>query len=131
MTVYKSVFPGSGYSAEIFFIASLVLLFSAFRSDINVETHALEAESAEFVGGSLKEVDFAASGNYSVRLTKSGAGLKFTDLPASSKVAITYASVNVGTISVKVDNKPAQKVNVHSSGAVTKSFLKAIIANNE
>ena len=42
-------------------------------------------------------------------------------------MAIRYASVKVGTISVAVNDQPARKVNVHSSGALTNSFLNAII----
>jgi hypothetical protein len=42
-------------------------------------------------------------------------------------LAIRYASTNVGTISVAVNDQPARKVNVHSSGALTNSFLNAII----
>jgi hypothetical protein len=33
----------------------------------------------------------------------------------------------VGTISVEVSDGPARKVNVHSSGALTGSFIYAII----
>ena len=33
----------------------------------------------------------------------------------------------MGTISVAVNDQPARKVNVHSSGALTGSFLTAII----
>ena len=60
-------------------------------------------------------------------LIKPGQGIKFTKLPAASKLAIRYASTNVGTISVVVNDQPASKVNVHSSGALTNSFLNAII----
>ena len=49
------------------------------------------------------------------------------NVPAASKLAIHYASVSVGTISVSVNGQPAVKVNVHSSGAITGSFLYAII----
>ena len=49
------------------------------------------------------------------------------DIPAASKLAIRYASVTNGTISVAVNDQPARKVNVHSSGALTNSFLNAII----
>jgi alpha-L-fucosidase len=56
-----------------------------------------------------------------------GQGIKFTRLPAADKLAIRYASTNVGTISVAVNGEPARKVNVHSSGAFTNSFLNAII----
>jgi alpha-L-fucosidase len=42
-------------------------------------------------------------------------------------LAIRYAAVSVGTISVAVNNEPAGKVNVHSSGALTSSYLNAIV----
>jgi len=62
-----------------------------------------------------------------VALASPGDGVKFIGVPASSKLAIRYASVTNGTISVAVNNQPARKVNVHSSGALTNSFLHAII----
>src|SRR4029079_10781509 len=51
----------------------------------------------------------------------------FTNLPAATRLAIRYASMKVGTISVAVNSQPAIKVNIHSSGAFTGSFLYAII----
>jgi alpha-L-fucosidase len=60
-------------------------------------------------------------------LTKPGQSVKFTGLPAAGKLAIRYASVEVGTISVTVNNQPTRKVNIHSSGNLTGSFLYAII----
>jgi alpha-L-fucosidase len=60
-------------------------------------------------------------------LAQLGEAIQFHDLPAGSKLAIHYASTNVGTISIAVDDQPARKVNVHSSGAPTNSFLNAII----
>ena len=61
-----------------------------------------------------------------VALKTTGDGIKFTNLPAASKLAIRYASAAVGTISVAVNDEPARKVNIHSSGALTNSFLNAI-----
>jgi alpha-L-fucosidase len=89
--------------------------------------HTFEAETAELVRGSSRVADSVASGGYLVHLTKSGQGIWFSDLPASRKLAIRYASVKVGTISVVVNDQPARKVNVHSSGALTGSFLYSII----
>ena len=86
-----------------------------------------EAESAKRIGGASKVADRGASGGHLVGLSKPGQGVKFTRLPAASKLAIRYASVEVGTISVAVNDQPARKVNVHSSGALTNSFLNAII----
>src|SRR5208337_2837625 len=62
-----------------------------------------------------------------VGLSKPGQGVKFAGLPAAGKLAIRYASVEAGTISVAVNDQPARKVNIHSSGAPTNSFLNAII----
>ncbi|MGD0838801.1 MAG: alpha-L-fucosidase [Polyangia bacterium] len=68
------------------------------------------------------------SGGSSVSLGKTGQGAQITGLPAASKLAIHYASVSVGTISAQVNSQTAVKVNVHSSGAMTGSFLYAIIS---
>jgi len=86
-----------------------------------------EVEAAKLIGTTSKASDSKASGGYVVCLTKSGEGVKFSDIPASSKLAIRYASVSVGTISIAVNNQPAHKVNIHSSGALIGSFLYSII----
>jgi alpha-L-fucosidase len=79
------------------------------------------------VNGASTVTDGSALGGSSVGLTKTGQGAQVTGVPAASKLAIHYASVSVGTISVSVNGQTAVKVNVHSSGAVTGSFLYAII----
>jgi alpha-L-fucosidase len=83
--------------------------------------------TAELVGGANKVAGTTASEGYLASLTKPGQSVKFTGLPAAGKLAIRYASVEVGTISVTVNNQPARKVNIHSSGDLTGSFLYAII----
>ena len=104
-----------------------LLLLCASASAVAADTRMFEAESAEPVGGVSKVSDAAASGGYLVGLATPGQGVKFDGLPAAGKLAIRYASVEVGTISVAVNDQPARKVNVHSSGALTNSFLNAII----
>jgi alpha-L-fucosidase len=104
-----------------------LLFLSASASAIAAEKRTFEAEAAKRVGGAAKVADMSASGGRSVRLSKLGEGVKFTKLPAAGKLAIRYASTNVGTISVAVNDQPARKVNIHSSGALTNSFLNAII----
>jgi len=94
---------------------------------VAAENRTFEAEAAELAGGAAKVADTAASGGFLVALNKAGEGVKFTGLPAGSKLAIRYASVKVGTISVSLNDQPARKVNVHSSGALTSSFLHSII----
>jgi len=86
-----------------------------------------EAESAKLMAGASKTSDSKASEGFTVSLTKSGDGIKFSKLPVAHKLAIRYASVEVGTISIAVNDQPACKVNVHSSGSLTGSFLNAII----
>jgi alpha-L-fucosidase len=114
------------FGTRIFLVLSL-LLFSAFTSDIVAQKHTFEAESAKPVGSALKVAESMASGGYFVSLTESGDGIKFNGLPAADKLAIRYASLGVGLISVAVNTQPIQKLNVHSSGNLTGSFLHAII----
>jgi len=108
-------------------LAGCALAFSASTSAIAAEKHTFEAEAAGLVGGAAKVADSTASGGFGVGLTKPGEGVRFAGLPAAGKLAIRYASVSVGTISVAVNDQPARKVNVHSSGALTNSFLHSII----
>jgi alpha-L-fucosidase len=86
-----------------------------------------EAEAAELSGGAAKLRNATASGKSLVTLSGLGQGVRFAAVPLASKLAIRYATTNVGTISVTVNDEPARKVNVHSSGAFTNSFLHAII----
>lgn len=109
------------------FLVGFLFLFYAATSAIAGEQHTFEAESAEAVGGAAKVAGDAASGGYLVSLIKPGQAVKFAGLPAAGKLAIRYASVQVGTISVAVNDQPARKVNIHSSGALTNSFLHSII----
>jgi alpha-L-fucosidase len=80
------------------------------------------------VSGASAVTDSSALGGSSVGLASTGQGAQVTGVPAASKLAIHYASVSVGTISVSINGQTAVKVNVHSSGALTGSFLYAIIS---
>jgi alpha-L-fucosidase len=79
------------------------------------------------VGGASTVTDGSAMGGSSIGLNGTGQGAQVTGTPAGTKLAIHYASTSVGTISVSVNGQTAVKVNVHSSGALTGSFLYAII----
>ena len=109
-----------------FVIGSFVLL-SACVSSFAAEKTVLKADGGELVGGATKVPIADGSGGNSASLTKAGQGLKFAQTPAAKAVAIHYASVEVGTISVAVNDQPPQKVNLHSSGDVTKSLIYATI----
>jgi alpha-L-fucosidase len=100
--------------------------YNQAKAQVFVKRKIIEAEKAEFIGKASKVADKTASGGFTVSLAKPGQALKFVDLPEGSKLAIRYASVNVGTISIIINNRPAVKVNVHSSGALNGSFLNAI-----
>ena len=84
------------------------LLFSASASAVAAQQHVFKAEAAELVGGASKAPGNAASGGSLVSLTKPGQGVKFAGLPAAGKLAIRYASLKVGTISVAVNDQPAR-----------------------
>jgi len=108
-------------------LAGLGLLLCAGTSAIAADKHVFATASATPVGGGSQVAGGGATGGYLVGLTSPGQAVQFTGLPAATKLAIRYASVSVGTISVAVNDQPARKVNVHSSGALTNSFLHAII----
>ncbi|MGB8492360.1 MAG: alpha-L-fucosidase [Bacteroidales bacterium] len=71
--------------------------------------------------------DRTASGGYVVSLVKPEDGIRFAALPAAGKLAIRYSSLGVGLIGVAVNDQLVQKLNVHSSGNLTGSFLNAVI----
>lgn len=91
------------------------------------KNQAFEAENAIFVGEAKKEADKAASGGQIVALANPGDAISFSKMPKAEKLVIRYSTVNVGTISVAVNNQPAVKANVISSGSITGYFLNAIL----
>jgi hypothetical protein len=84
-----------------------------FNFKKNLGIQSFEVESVKLISGVSKTPGSRASGGYVVCLTKSVDGVKFSNMPASSKLAIGYASVSVGTISVSVNNRTTRKVYIH------------------
>jgi alpha-L-fucosidase len=111
---------------KIILVVSVVLFFT-FTSEIVAQKHIYEAESAENIGGASIIADSSAFGSNLVSLTKPGERIIFRNLSTAKKLAIRYTSMEVGTISVVVNDQPSRKLNIHSSGAVKGSFLYAII----
>ena len=91
------------------------------------DTKGLQTQNAKLIGGASKIADRDSSQGYLVSLTQAGHGVTFAGLPAGNRLTIRYSSLSVGTISVAVNDKPACKVNIHSSGALTSSYLDAIV----
>ena len=87
------------------FSRMLAVSLFASASALAAEKQTFEAEDAKRVGGASKVADSTASGGCLVGLTKPGQGVKFTKLPSAGKLAIRYASTNVGTISVAVNER--------------------------
>lgn len=117
----------TGFFFSNVFLFGVLLSQSFSASAYTGKKQIIEAETAKGVGGVSKIADPSASGRYLVGLTKEGQTLTFVNLTAAGKLAIRYASVEVGTVSVSVNGQPSVKVNIHSSGALTGSFLYAII----
>jgi hypothetical protein len=103
------------YLKKRIFLVGMVVLFPVLTFAENNEKQLFEAESAKLAGTTKIQADNAASGKQIVRLSKPADKINFLKLPKAEKLAIRYASVNVGTISVVVNHQPAVKVNVHSS----------------
>ena len=91
-----------------------MLLFSISRSSLGADKGVISVDGSELLGGASKIL--VDSGQNLVSLAKAGQGLKLQGVPAGGTLAIRYASAEVGTISVAVNDQPARKVNVHSSG---------------
>jgi alpha-L-fucosidase len=111
---------------SIILLVGLLFLFPCSSFAYNGDKRIIEAEAAKIVAAS-KVSDSSASGKYLVSLVKTGESITFKNLPAANKLAIRYASIKVGTVSVAINNQQAVKVNIHSSGALIGSFLHAII----
>lgn len=83
--------------------------------------------AGKLIGAARRLPDRDAAAGYLVSLAQAGDGVAYKGLKAGSTLAICYASMSVGTISVGINDGAARKVNVHSSGALTSSYLNAII----
>ena len=106
-------------------IVGLWSLLSVGPSTNADEPHVVQATATDLSGGALKVPGGLPVGGELVSLSKPGQSVTFSDLPAGSSLAIRYGSVSVGTISVAINDKEPHKLNVHSSGDLTKSFLNA------
>lgn len=111
---------------KAFVLSMLLVIWISTAAQVS-KKHVIEGKDANVIGGAKKVGDNSAFGRYLVSLSKPGDGLIFSNLPTANKLAIRYASVDVGMISVAVNNQKAIQVNIHSSGALTGSFLNAII----
>ena len=107
------------------FVGMLMLL--GFNTETKAQKHSYEAETATIIGNSATINDSKSSGGFLISLSRQGDGIQFFNLPSANKLAIRYASLSVGTISVRVNNQPPRKVNIHSSGALKGSFLYSVV----
>ncbi len=86
-----------------------------------------QTECASLIGGARRIPDRDSIAGYLVSLTEPGQGVSFSGLPAGNKLVVHYASMSVGTISVAVNNGPTRKVNIHSSGALTGTYITSVV----
>lgn len=109
----------------------LGLIVIVFGLSLNAEAKGkvklAEAEKAGLYNGASVVADNKSSRGKTVNLSKSGQGIRFKKLKAGTKLAIRYATLSVGTINVSINDLPLRKVNVHSSGSLTGSFLNAVV----
>ena len=116
-----------GGSQFLILLAGTMIIFPDFCQAVAAEDRRVEAEKARLVGGASRVTDEEASGGYLVCLARPGEAIRFRKQSRADKLVIRYTSAETGTISVLVDDLPAAKVNVHPSGALTGTFLNAII----
>ncbi|HEY8751070.1 MAG TPA: alpha-L-fucosidase [Tepidisphaeraceae bacterium] len=106
-------------------LIGLLWMLSARNAAMAADPSVIPANTAEVDGGALKVTGGTQGGDSFVSLTAAGQSMRFTRLPAGATLAIRYGSMSVGTISVTVNDQPARKVNVHSSGDLTGPILVA------
>jgi alpha-L-fucosidase len=109
------------------FLASGVSALALSRLAKALDGQVFQAQAAHLIGAARKIADRDSSAGYLVSLTQPGDGVRFSGVPAGNKLAIHYASMSAGTISVLVNDTAACKVNIHSSGALTSSYLTSIV----
>jgi alpha-L-fucosidase len=109
------------------FLASGISTIALSRMALGLEKQGVQTPATQLIGGASKIADRTSSAGYLVSLTQPGHGVRFRAMPAGSQMAIHYASMSVGTISVTVNDDPVRKVNIHSSGALTGSYLAAVV----
>ena len=86
----------------------------------------VEAESGSTYSGARTYSDGAASGGSGVAYISSvGAGFSVTNVPASSQMVITYASMQSGSISIKVNGADVGNVSFSSTGNWTVNYSTA------
>ena len=115
------------YCAMNFLLMGWLLLMAVSTSAFNDKIKIIEAETGETIGGASTLADAFASKGYLACLTRAGQALKFSNLPMAGKLAVRYTSLHAGTIGMVVNNQPGIKLNIHSSGDYTCSFLYSII----
>jgi len=104
-----------------------MLMLLVFNTETKAQKHSYEAETATIIGNAAKLNDSKASGGFLISLSRQGDGIEFFNLPSANKLAIRYASLAVGTLSIKINNQPLHKVNIHSSGALMGSFFYSVV----
>ncbi|MEO8737840.1 MAG: alpha-L-fucosidase [Edaphobacter sp.] len=102
-------------------------MLALFRTAQARDVQETETGTIQILGGATKLPDSDATLGYLFSLNQPGHGVVFTQLPPGNKLAIRYASKSVGTIGISLNGEPPAKVNVHSSGAFTGSYLNAVI----
>jgi alpha-L-fucosidase len=114
-------------AVEIFFNGVALAQNGSTFLIANSTTKIYKAEATSQVSGTVKAVVNSASGGYVMTLIKPGDGIRFNTVKVGRKLAIRYSSLNVGLLDVAVNGQSKQKINIHSSGDLTGSFLIAII----
>ena len=79
------------------------------------------------IGAATLTDDKDASAGATMRLEQLDQGVSFAKVPQGKKLAIRYASLDAGTLSVLVNGTPARRVHVHSSGSLSGAFLHAVV----
>jgi len=112
---------------RIYILFIFLCLISFSSTAYNGSKKTIEAESGKAIGGATIIADKLASKGMLASFTNQGQAFTYSALPAGSTLAIRYATLQTGTISLSFNEKTPIKLNIHSSGAFMGSYLYSII----
>jgi len=92
---------------------------------VNSTSNMYKPETALLLGNAKKNANEKAVGGYVLTLNKPGDGFAIKTVKAAHQLAIRYSCTGVGILEVAINGKLKEKINIHSSGNTTTSFLNA------
>ena len=101
---------------------------STLPPTVGGSTTTIEAESGSVYGRAQTYTDSVASSGAGVAyISAVGSGFSLTNVPAANKISLRYASINSGSISLRVNGSDVGNLNFSASGSWTANYTTASV----